>query len=132
MKDASPLDLLLQCRRLFVRGFETTVRIGIHDFEKSEAQRMLFDVDLYVPLSVSTPRHDRIDEVIDYDFIRRRIVERVMQGHIHLQETLCDDLLAVMLAHPGVRAARVQTAKTDVYDDCDAVGCKRFAIKEPK
>jgi 7,8-dihydroneopterin aldolase/epimerase/oxygenase len=47
-----------------------------------------------------------------------------------LQETLCDDLLAAMLAHPHVKAARVSTAKPDVYADCAAVGCEVFAIKE--
>ena len=36
---------------------------------------------------------------------------RVKQGHIHLQETLADDVLALMIAHPNVRAARVSTEK---------------------
>ena len=130
IEDALSMSLRTDCRRLFLRGFEARVNIGIHDFEKLESQRMLFDVDLYIPLAVSTPQNDAIEEVIDYDFIRRSIVERVESGHIHLQETLCDDLLACMLAHPGVRAARVSTAKTDVYPDCAAVGCERFAIKE--
>ena len=55
---------------------------------------------------------------------------RVAQGHIHLQETLADDVLALMLAHPRVRAARVSTAKPDVYPDCDAVGIEVFGLKE--
>lgn len=130
MSKSGALELLRDCRRLFLRGFELKVNIGIHDFEKSDAQRMLFDVDIYIALAVSTPRSDAIDEVVDYDFIRRKIVERVARGHIHLQETLCDDLLAEMLAHPKVRAARVSTAKVDVYPDCDAVGCERFASKD--
>jgi 7,8-dihydroneopterin aldolase/epimerase/oxygenase len=126
----SRLDLLSDCRRLFLRGFEVKVNIGIHDFEKRGTQRVLFDVDLYVPLNVSTPRNDALEEVVDYDFIRQSILRRVEAGHIHLQETLCDDLLARLLSHPHVRAARVSTAKTDVYPDCAAVGCERFAIKE--
>ena len=56
--------------------------------------------------------------------------KRQAQGHIHLQETLADDLLARVLAHPRVRAARVATEKPDVYPDCDAVGCEVFGIKE--
>jgi len=44
--------------------------------------------------------------------------------------TLADDLLALMLAHPRVRAARVATEKPDVYPDCDAVGCEVFGIKD--
>ena len=122
---------LRDCRRLFLRDYEVRMNIGVHDFEKQGEQRVLINVDLYVPLALSTPRHDDLDEVVDYDFIRRSIVARIARGHVHLQETLCDDVLAMMMAHPKVRAARVSTEKPDVYPDCDAVGCEVFAIKEP-
>ena len=121
---------LMDCRRLFLRDYEVFINIGVHAFEKTGEQRVLINVDLYIPLSLSTPRADELDEVVDYDFIRRSIAERVSRGHIHLQETLCDEMLAMMLAHPKVRAAQVSTEKPDVYPDCDAVGCEVFGIKE--
>jgi dihydroneopterin aldolase len=122
---------LSDCRRLFLRDFEVCINIGVHDFEKSAEQRVLINVDLYIPLALSTPHKDSLDEVVDYDFMRRSIVERVTRGHIHLQETLCDDLLALMLAHPSVRAVRISTEKPDVYLDCESVGCEVFALKDP-
>ena len=121
---------LMDCRRLFLRNYEVWINIGVHDFEKKGEQRVLINVDLYVPLAVSTPQHDQLDEVLDYDFMRRSIAQRVKQGHIHLQETLADDVLKLMLAHPSVRAARVSTEKPDVYPDCESVGCEVFAMKE--
>ena len=120
---------LMDCRRLFLRDYEVWINIGVHDFEKKGEQRVKINVDLYVPLALSTPTHDKLDEVLDYDFIRRSITERVSKGHIHLQETLADDVLKLMLAHPNVRAARVATEKPDVYPDCDAVGCEVFGLK---
>ncbi|MDO9287076.1 MAG: dihydroneopterin aldolase [Aquabacterium sp.] len=120
---------LMDCRRLFLRDYEVWINIGVHDFEKKGEQRVKINVDLYVPLALSTPTHDKLDEVLDYDFIRRSIAERVSKGHIHLQETLADDVLKLMLAHPSVRAARVATEKPDVYPDCDAVGCEVFGMK---
>ena len=121
---------LTDCRRLFLRDYEVSINIGVHDFEKRGEQRVLINVELYVPLALSTPRADDLDEVVDYDFIRRTIALRVAQGHIHLQETLCDEVLALMLQHPRVRAARVSTEKPDVYPDCGAVGVEVFGIKE--
>ena len=123
---------LMDCRRLFLRNYEVWINIGVHDFEKKGEQRVLINVDLYIPLSMSTPQQDELDEVVDYDFMRRTIGLRVKQGHIHLQETLCDDILALMLAHPRVRAARVSTEKPDVYPDCDAVGCEVFGLAEAR
>ena len=121
---------LMDCRRLFLRDYEVWINIGVHDFEKKGEQRVKINVDLYVPLAMSTPTQDKLEEVLDYDFIRRSIAERVAKGHIHLQETLADDVLKLMLAHPSVRAARVATEKPDVYPDCDAVGCEVFGMKE--
>ena len=120
---------LMDCRRLFLRDYEVWINIGVHDFEKKGEQRVKINVDLYVPLAESTPTQDKLTEVLDYDFIRRTIAERVARGHIHLQETLADDVLRLMLAHPNVRAARVATEKPDVYPDCDAVGCEVFGMK---
>ncbi len=120
---------LTDCRRLFLRNHEIAVHIGVHDFEHQAPQRIRFNVDLYVPLALSTPSADQLDEVVDYDFIRHTIAQRVARGHIELQETLADDLLREMLAHPKVRAARVSTEKPDVYPDCEAVGVEVFGIK---
>ena len=120
---------LADCRRLFLRNYEVWINIGVHDFEKRGEQRVLVNVELYVPLAVSTPKADQLHEVLDYDFIRRTISERVRTGHIHLQETLADELLKLLLAHPQVRAARVSTEKPDVYPDCDAVGVEVFGLK---
>jgi dihydroneopterin aldolase len=127
----SPLahPALMDCRRLFLRNYEVWINIGVHDFEKRGEQRVLINVDLYIPLALSTPTADELDEVVDYDFIRRSIALRVQQGHIHLQETLVDDVLRLMLAHPRVKAARVATEKPDVYPDCDAVGVEVFGMK---
>jgi dihydroneopterin aldolase len=121
--------LLLTCRRLFLRGFTVHVHIGIHDFELHAAQRIVLDVDLYVSMQGTSPKDDRIDEVVDYDFIRAVVHARIAQGHINLQETLCDDILNRLLEHTGVMAARVSTCKPDVYPDCEAVGVEAFRAK---
>jgi dihydroneopterin aldolase len=121
---------LMDCRRLFLSNYEVYINIGVHDFEKRGEQRVLINVDLFVPLIENTPSKDSLDEVVDYDFMRQSIIERVSKGHIHLQETLCDDVAKIMLAHPNVRAVKVSTAKPDVYPDCEAVGVEIFLIKE--
>ncbi len=122
-------QLLRNCRRLFLRGLTVQANIGIHDFELQTSQRIVIDVDLYVSFAGTSPKDDRIDEVVDYDFIRAVVHGRVAQGHINLQETLCDDILTHLLEHTGVMAARVSTRKPDVYPDCEAVGVEVFRAK---
>ncbi|HJV50768.1 MAG TPA: dihydroneopterin aldolase [Noviherbaspirillum sp.] len=121
---------LADCRRLFLRNYEVMINIGVHDFEKKGEQRVLVNVDLFIPLAQSTPKEDHLVEVVDYDFMRETIARRMARGHIHLQETLCDDVAREMLAHPKVRAVRVSTEKPDVYPDCEGVGVEVIHIKE--
>ena len=130
MLDAMLHPSLLDCRRLFLRDYEIYINIGVHDFEKKAEQRVILNIDLYIPLALNTPTKDTLDEVLDYDFMRETIRTRAQKGHIHLQETLCDDIVAAMLAHPNVMAARVSTAKPDVYADCHSVGVEVFRIKD--
>ena len=121
---------LIHCRRLFLKDYEVYINIGVHDFEKRAEQRVIFNVEIYVPLELNTPKQDRLEEVLDYDFIRKTIAERGKRGHIHLQETLCDEIVAAILEHPNVMAVRVSTAKPDVYPDCEAVGVEVFKMKQ--
>ena len=117
---------LSDCRRLFLRNYEVQINIGVHEFEKKGEQRVLINVDLFIPLSMSTPQ------------VSAPVVvnaagawgDEVAQGHIHLQETLCDDVARAMLAHPKVRAVRVSTEKPDVYPDCASVGVEVFQVKQ--
>jgi dihydroneopterin aldolase len=99
---------LRDCRRLFLRNYEVMINIGVHDFEKKGEQRVLINVDLYI----------------------ETIARRMAEGHVHLQETLCDDVARSMLTHPRVRAVRVSTMKPDVYPDCEGVGVEVFHIKD--
>ena len=130
MSSALSHPSLSDCRRLFLRNYEVMINIGVHEFEKKGEQRVLINVDLYIPLALSTPKDDNLEEVVDYDFMRDTIARRVARGHVQLQESLVDDVVAAMLEHPRVRAARVSTMKPDVYPDCEGVGVEVFRIKE--
>ena len=120
---------LADCRRLFLRNYEVLMKIGAYDSEKEGEQRVIFNIDLFVTLAASTPVADRLAEVVDYNLMRNTIGQRVALGHVHLQETLCDDVAQAMLEHPQVRAVRVSTEKPDAYPDCESVGVEVFRIK---
>ena len=130
MNLASSNQDLQNCRRLFLRNYDILINIGVHDFEKKAEQHVIVNIDLYVPLLHNTPQEDELHEVVDYDFMRETIKEIASHGHIQLQETLCDEIVKKMLAHPLVLAARVSTEKPDVYPDCDGVGVEVFQIKK--
>lgn len=117
------------CRRIFLHDFTLEVSIGFHDFEREARQRVVINVDLFVPLSASTPAADHVGEVLDYDFIRHGIAEWAGSRHFNLQETLLDGIVDICFAQPAVRAVRASTQKPDVYPDCRTVGVEVFRFR---
>ena len=126
---STPTGDLAECRRMFLKNYEISMNIGVHDFEKKGEQRVIVNIDVYVKLGDCTPTHDQLSEVVDYDFMRDTIARIIARGHIQLQETLCDEIARAMLEHPLVLATRVATEKPNVYPDCDGVGVEVFCRK---
>jgi dihydroneopterin aldolase len=123
------MTALAPSRRIFLRNFETRISIGVHESEKQAKQRVVINVDLYLEPDGRIQR-DHLSETVDYDFLRREVAALAESGHFHLQETFCERILELCLARPGVTAARVSSAKPDVYPDCEAVGFEIFGTKK--
>ena len=117
-------------RRIFLRDYEIMASIGIHEFERQNPQRIIVNVSLDLANDMTPDTaEDRIETVLDYDFLRDRIREIVEGRHFNLQETLCAEILTTCLQPNKVLAARVSTRKPDVYPDCDSVGVEMESRK---
>tara|TARA_B100000029_G_scaffold185751_1_gene183189 strand:- start:67 stop:465 length:399 start_codon:yes stop_codon:yes gene_type:complete len=117
--------------RIFLRDYEVVASIGIHDFELKNPQRIIVDVSLEVSGDArQRSAEDRIETVLDYDFLRDCIRDIVSDRHFNLQETLCAEILEICLVPDAVVAARVSTRKPDVYPDCDSVGVEMELRKD--
>ena len=102
-------------------GLEVQMRLGIHPHEATP-QRVRLSVWMTVAYPAA-PAADRIEEVLDYDFVREG-VRRLAEGPgFALQETLCEAVAALCLADARVAEVRVASCKPDIYPDA-AVGCE--------
>ena len=108
-------------RRILLEDFRLPVSIGIHDFERSAPQMVVVNVELELSDEMPDP-HDRIEDALDYDFIRAGIMAIIKNRHFNLQETLCQEILELVLGRSGICRAKVSTRKPDVYPDCEGVG----------
>lgn len=103
-------------------GLELPVRLGIHPQELAAPQR----VRLSVRMTVAYPgavANDRIEEVLDYDFVREGVQAMASGRRFALQETLCDAVAELCLRDPRVVEVVVRSVKPDVYPDA-SVGCE--------
>lgn len=105
-----------------LEALEVQASLGIHPQERAGPQRVIISVDLHCNYG-ATPPADRIDAVVDYDFLRAEILKLVAGRHFELQETLCDAIAALALRDQRVAGVRVATMKPDIYPDA-RIGCE--------
>lgn len=104
-----------------LEDFDVPMRLGIHPHEAAP-QRVRLSVRMTVGYP-QPPSADRIEEVVDYDFVREGILAMAAGKGFALQETLVEAIAALCLRDPRVREVRVRSTKLDVYPDA-AVGCE--------
>jgi dihydroneopterin aldolase len=108
-------------RHVFVRDLVVITAIGVHDAEKRAPQRIIVNVDLVVAETGRTTS-DRLEDVVDYSAVVRRIEQICGQGHVNLVETLAERTADGCLADPRIRAVRVRIEKPDVIANARSVG----------
>lgn len=106
---------------ILIDDLEVAMRLGIHPHE-SAAQRVRLSVRM--TLDYARPvTGDRIEEVLDYDFVREGVRALADGPGFALQESLCEAVAALCLADARVRRVQVRSTKMDVYPDA-RVGCE--------
>jgi dihydroneopterin aldolase len=102
-------------------ALEVSMGLGIHAHERAAPQRVVLSVDM--DCAYPAVPDDRIDAVVDYDFLREGIRALSESRHFELQETFCEQVAALAMRDPRVTGVRVRSTKLDVYPDA-TVGCE--------
>ncbi len=97
------------------------MRLGIHPHE-AEPQPVSLSVAMTVTYPAA-PRADRIEEVLDYDFLHDAILAMARGPGFALQESLCEAVAALCLTDARVVAVKVRSTKTGIYPDA-RIGCQ--------
>ncbi|GAM02165.1 dihydroneopterin aldolase [Sphingomonas parapaucimobilis] len=107
--------------RILLDEMTVAMHLGIYPHEVAPQP-----VRLSVAMTVTypaAPSADRIEEVLDYDFLREGILAMARGPGFALQESLCEAVAALCLADPRVTSVTVRSTKTDIYPDA-RIGCE--------
>ena len=76
-------DAALAVLHVFIRNLELLALIGVHGHEKGKLQPIRINVDLAVEDAAIL--EDKLDQVVDYGAITRKIRGLVTNGHTNLE-----------------------------------------------
>ncbi len=113
-------DAQLAIRHVFIRNLELLAHIGVHGHEKGKMQPVRINVDLAVEDLAAI--EDRLDSVVDYGEITRKIRTIVEHEHINLAETLAERIAKVSFEDSRVKTARVRVEKLHALPGAESAG----------
>jgi len=109
-------------RRIIFRRLALDAHIGILEHELRSTQPLHIDADIDVTIRTPVNDHD-IASVLDYRALREAIVAACTHAHVHLIETLIEQVAERLLADfADIRALRLRISKPTAFSDCAAVG----------
>jgi len=114
-------DATRSVRHVFIRDLILDCFIGIYDHEKAKSQKIQVNVDLSV-IENTSDLNDDISNVVCYEKIARAIETIVKSGHIHLVETLAENIAEMNLQDPRVSCVRVRIEKLEALKNTASVG----------
>lgn len=116
---------------IFIRGLEVCACHGVHDFEKTEKQRFVFDVDVSFDFSAAG-KSDNLDETISYSSVADLIVKTATENSFSLLEKLATECAYAVLENFAACGVKISVNKPDapLKHKFDAVGVKFEAKRE--
>ncbi len=114
-------DASRSVRHVFIRDLVLDSYIGVYDHEKQDSQKIRVNVDLSV-IEDSQSLNDNIDNVVCYEKIARAIETIVKSGHVHLVETLAENIAEMNLQDPRISCVRVRVEKLEAIRNTASVG----------
>lgn len=97
---------------VFIRGLEFSACHGVHDFEKVNPQRFIFDCDMYTDFSAAVASDD-ISGTVNYSAACNVIAEVVSGNAFNLIEKLCYECAAALMEKFALSGVKVTVYKPD-------------------
>ncbi|WP_339860974.1 dihydroneopterin aldolase [Paremcibacter congregatus] len=114
-------DAARATRHVFIRDLMLDSYIGIYDHEKQSPQKIRVNIDLSV-IEGPTGLQDNIDNVVCYEKIAKDIEAIVAAGHVHLVETLAENIASMSLQDDRISCVRVRVEKLEAIKNTTSVG----------
>jgi len=115
-------------RKVFIRDLIGSCALGIHNHEKGTRQRVRINLELSVT-DGGRPADDHIRDVVCYEEVTEDLRRLLAGPHIHLVETLAEEIAELCFKDPRVIAARIRVDKLDVFADAESVGIEITRVR---
>ncbi len=107
--------------KVFIKQLEVDAIIGIYDFERTEKQPVVFDIEMAWDIELAA-KSESIDDALNYKTLSDQLTEYVGNSQFQLIETLAESVAQIILNEYQVQWLRLTLFKPNALAGDTNVG----------
>ena len=108
-------------RTVFIKDFIVQEIIGIHEHEKTEKQKIKFNIVVDVNQN-TVPDEKDIKSIVDYEKITNKLENLVKKKKYNFLESLAEDSFKEIFEDKRINSVKIKIEKPDAIKNADSVG----------
>jgi len=112
-------------RTVFIKDFIIQEIIGIHEHEKTEKQKIKFNIVVTVNQN-TVPDEKDIKSIVDYEKITNKLENLVKNKKYNFLESLAEDSFKEIFEDKRINSVKIKIEKPDAIKNADSVGVEVF------
>ena len=108
-------------KKILIKELILNLKLGYYEFEKEEAQKVKFNLEVFYEDKKPTNDGD-IKSIVNYGKIVKLIKKLTKNKHYNFLESLAEDVFDVLFKDKRIGKIMLQIEKLEIIKDCTSVG----------
>ncbi len=108
-------------KKILIKELILNLKLGYYEFEKEEAQKVKFNLEVFYEDKKPTNDSD-IKSIVNYGKIVKLIKKLTNNKHYNFLESLAEDVFDVLFKDKRIGKIMLQIEKLEILKDCTSVG----------
>ena len=112
-------------RTVLIKDFIIYEIIGIHQYEKSNKQKIVFNIVINVNQNIF-PDENNLSSIVDYEKITKKLENLAKNKKYNFLESLAEDSFNEIFADKRINSVKIKIEKPDAITNAQSVGVEVF------
>tara|TARA_B110001454_G_scaffold202038_1_gene208871 strand:+ start:1779 stop:2201 length:423 start_codon:yes stop_codon:yes gene_type:complete len=112
-------------RTVLIKDFIIYETIGIHQYEKSNRQKIIFNIVIDVNQNIF-PDENNLSSIVDYEKITNKLEILAKNKKYNFLESLAEDSFNEIFADKRINSVKIKIEKPDAITNAQSVGVEVF------
>jgi len=112
-------------RTVLIKDFIIYEIIGIHQYEKNNKQKIIFNIFIDVNQNIF-PDENNLSSIVDYEKITNKLENLAKNKKYNFLESLAEDSFSEIFADKRINSVKIKIEKPDAITNAQSVGVEVF------